>query len=110
MKLRIRTLMIAVAVAGLLLYGDDLRRRRTHFLERADDHSVYAVYYRRLVRIVADERTSPGGSDPREQFFLAEEEDAWRRRADYHESLIVKYERAARYPWLPVAPDPPEPK
>jgi hypothetical protein len=32
------------------------------------------------------------------------------RRLDYHDSLISKYERAARYPWLPVAPDPPEPK
>ena len=23
--------------------------------------------------------------------------------------IEAKYERAARYPWLPVAPDPPEP-
>ncbi len=31
----------------------------------------------------------------------------------YHEredELARKYERAARYPWLPVEPDPPEPQ
>jgi hypothetical protein len=33
-----------------------------------------------------------------------------KRRADYHAALRRKYERAARYPWLPVEPDPPEPK
>ena len=31
------------------------------------------------------------------------------KQADYHASLARKYERAARYPWLSVAPDPPEP-
>jgi hypothetical protein len=31
------------------------------------------------------------------------------RRSEYFEALQRKYERAARYPWLPVAPDPPEP-
>ena len=28
----------------------------------------------------------------------------------HFEKLRAKYERAARYPWLPVAPDPPEPR
>jgi hypothetical protein len=27
--------------------------------------------------------------------------------AAYHDALKIKYERAARYPWLPVEPDPP---
>jgi hypothetical protein len=29
--------------------------------------------------------------------------------ASYYARLRAKYERAARYPWLPVEPDPPEP-
>ena len=34
----------------------------------------------------------------------------WRRlRCDYHRALKAKYERLARYPWLSVTPDPPEP-
>jgi hypothetical protein len=28
----------------------------------------------------------------------------------WHEVLEKKYREAARYPWLPVAPDPPEPE
>jgi len=30
------------------------------------------------------------------------------RRAEAHERLATKYERAAWYPWLLIAPDPPE--
>jgi hypothetical protein len=32
-----------------------------------------------------------------------------KRLVAYYRELGVKYERAARYPWLPVEPDPPEP-
>lgn len=32
------------------------------------------------------------------------------RKAKHYTDLRAKYARAARYPWLPVAPDPPEPK
>ena len=28
---------------------------------------------------------------------------------EYHRGLIAKYKRAARYPWLPVDPDEPDP-
>jgi hypothetical protein len=31
------------------------------------------------------------------------------RRADYLTALASKYQHAARFPWLPVEPDPPEP-
>jgi hypothetical protein len=33
-----------------------------------------------------------------------------RRLTEYHHTLNLKYDRAARRPWLAVAPDPPEPK
>jgi hypothetical protein len=32
------------------------------------------------------------------------------RLATHYDLLRLKYEWAARYPWLPVAPDPPEPE
>jgi hypothetical protein len=32
------------------------------------------------------------------------------RRLEWHETMRLKYERAARNPWLPVGPEPPEPK
>ncbi len=31
-------------------------------------------------------------------------------RIAHHKAMEAKYRRAARYPWLPVVPDPPEPK
>jgi hypothetical protein len=30
--------------------------------------------------------------------------------AAYHASMLAKYQRAHLFPWLPVAPDPPEPE
>jgi hypothetical protein len=32
------------------------------------------------------------------------------KAARYHAALVAKYRRAARFPWLPVDPDPPEPE
>ena len=32
------------------------------------------------------------------------------KRVETYAALARKYERAARYPWLPVDPDPPEPR
>jgi hypothetical protein len=32
------------------------------------------------------------------------------RRIQHYRRLAEKYDFAARYPWLPVAPDPPEPE
>ena len=29
---------------------------------------------------------------------------------DYHAAMKAKYERLARYPWLSVEPEPPEPE
>ncbi len=34
----------------------------------------------------------------------------YKQRAEFYSRLREKYDRAARYPWLPVAPDPPEPE
>jgi hypothetical protein len=34
----------------------------------------------------------------------------WKRLIDQFACLKLKYERAARYPWLPVEPDPPKPE
>jgi hypothetical protein len=47
--------------------------------------------------IEARERARPGFSK-------------YRRTYDYVVAMRRKYERLARYPWLPVVPDPPEPK
>ncbi len=82
-RLTIRRLMLVVAIAGLVL--GVLVERRARFLRIAARHKIPA-------------------SDPAfnyRGFYIP-------RRLIYHGMMESKYERAARYPWLPVAPDPPE--
>jgi len=46
----------------------------------------------------------------RMKFFAGPPPENCRKLVPYYQSLRRKYERAARYPWLPVEPDPPEPE
>jgi hypothetical protein len=34
----------------------------------------------------------------------------WHRQREYHAAMVRKYRYVARFPWLPVEPDPPEPQ
>jgi hypothetical protein len=36
--------------------------------------------------------------------------ESGRRSSEYLSRLVIKYQHAARYPWLPVEPDPPRPE
>lgn len=87
-RFRLRTLMIAVAVVAWAIAAAHVRVRAKSFRARAAYHSASALHVRRRPESVA----------------MPE------KQAAYHDSLRGKYERAARYPWLPVAPDPPEPQ
>jgi hypothetical protein len=117
----IRSMMIAVAGVGMVIGGaiEIVRLRR---LSR--EYSGRVISARRAL---AYARISAGWSDER---WLAECQDIDRRnresdwfkmgrplspdvareRIAYWEPIRSKYERAARYPWLPVGPDPPRPE
>lgn len=103
-RFRIRTLMIAVAVAALFAgAGVGLLRRRSAFQRRA------AVYARAaneegLVGMYIERRYHWGPAEPEKPIIQAHY-----RRSDHYDALRAKYERAARRPWLPVPPDPPAP-
>ena len=100
--------MVAVAVAALLLGGEVLRRKRSAYLNRSNAEAASgwglltsAEIYERAIRTSADPSVAA----------------RYRRRAGldrelavYHDGLRRKYERAVRYPWLPVEPDPPMPE
>jgi hypothetical protein len=98
-RFRLRTLLIAVAVVSVALGGELMRRRRISHREQAASHSDAEE----LSRAYADDaRGQPGP--------IAPQRVAWGEvLAAYHAAMSRKYERAARYPWLPVAPDPPPP-
>jgi hypothetical protein len=101
-RFSLRWLMVATALAGLLC-GLALREawRLTivaRYREIAQRHAVLAQaapYASGLFR-------GPGGQS------LCVEFPSPQRQ--YHLRLMHKYDEAAAHPWLPIDPDPPEPK
>jgi hypothetical protein len=87
-RFSVRWLMVAVAVVALASGGWHLWELRRSHLRTALKHEVLSSLLR--------EGHADIGRDP--------------GRSDHHEALRNKYERAARHPWLPVEPDPSEPK
>jgi hypothetical protein len=87
-RLMVRWLMVAVA-AMAVVFG--VWRRREHFLERA--------------RYYADALSDPSIPPP-----PATEIDTFRARFEYYDRLRLKYEHAARFPFLPIEADPPPPE
>jgi hypothetical protein len=117
-------MMIAVAVVAIIL-GSGLQACRTYrksqmFAEKAKFHSFREWQRRRLVAAIvypAELNRKRALLFPSERKDLLESAEISERvakhegiRADYQAALKTKYERAARYPWLPVEPDPPEPE
>jgi hypothetical protein len=104
-RFTIRRMMIvvAVAIAWAGLWVGNLARLRLIYLERAtyyDGEFRVNDYQARNFERAHVER-------PREYFDVYAAQR--RERADWARILKAKYERATRYPWLPVEPDPPEP-
>jgi hypothetical protein len=89
-SLTIRRLMVIVALAAAILAGCAVvTRRRARFERLASYH---------LSRTGPAHWTSFSGT----RYDTA--------KGQWHHVLGVKYSDAARHPWLPVAPDPPEPE
>ncbi len=87
-RFTVRRMMIAVAVVALGCGG-------WHAWERINLHRRLALKHEVLAHLLREGHAHLG-PDP-----------MW---AAHHEALRIKYQRAARYPWLPVAPDPPGPE
>jgi hypothetical protein len=86
-RFTVRRLMVAVAVlAGTLAAWSWIVRRAAHYREISAYHS-------------AKWNTIDTTGTP--------EVDA---RVEWHRAMAEKYEFAARYPWLPLSSDPPEPE
>ena len=96
-RFTVRRMMVAVCVLAVALFTAVMLRRsyeyRERALENADAEELSLSY--------ADEGRGENGDPQR----VARGE----QMAAYHRALRIKYERARWYPWLPVAPDPPEP-
>src|SRR3954464_961716 len=94
-RFTVRGMMAAVAIVGAL--SGCLIERHTRFRRMAAQH--------------ANQKSRPWpshtlGGDAEVDRYMLRMIGKYR----WHDRLEPKYERAARYPWLPVAPDPPEPE
>ena len=133
-RMTTRRWMVAVAVMGLLMGGVvggvRLKRRHDYFLNLVEFH---VQLERQYVPWECAARNSLQQSDLTLNFLEAarhaESNDGvelgilrpaveWERQSAtrfaqaiaYHAAMARKYRHAARYPWLPVEPDPPEPR
>ena len=89
---RVRTLMIAVGIVALIVWGGMMSVRSYDYYRRAREYGTQERGWRRIA--------SQGGGDTK---FASE-------CTEYFTLLTAKYRRAMWRPWLPVAPDEPEPR
>ena len=116
-RLTVRQMMVAVAVVAVVTGGTVIARRQDVYRVRAVFHAqqehVAANRWRHWSQEAIRLSGPPGdrnqpGSDQERQLAVAMVAYS-RNRAAHHARLRVKYERVARYPWLPIDPDPPSP-
>jgi hypothetical protein len=104
-----RRWMLAVAAIELMIGGGVLlKQRRDYFLSLAQSHRKEVASSTARVKSLMS-RSGTAGLAIEEVMRLHHDYDRMMDRADHHASLARKYERAARYPWLPVEADPPPP-
>ncbi len=100
----------AVLLGGSVWAGKMWRLRRQHLQRVArHDRGLRAIVMER--NRMSGRLARPKGPATREQWVqsLAVFEGRNRPWVAFHEQMKAKYLRAARYPWLSVAPDPPTP-
>jgi hypothetical protein len=106
-RFTVRRTMVAVAVAASAFYGLILWRQAAEYRAKADAYELRALEDSLNARAATsnafDARREPTAAQTAERRSLE-------RRADHERRLSHKYDRAARYPFLPVALDPPEPE
>jgi hypothetical protein len=103
--------MVAVAIAGVSVYVWSMVRRAETYRRTARNWENYenelagaVEAYKGFVYLRVDVPGSPAFPD------LTPHIQQFERKAAHAGCMRRKYEHAARCPWLPVAPDPPEPK
>ena len=124
MRFTVRWIMAAVAVVAVLLFAvvqlDRFRKLGVSYSRRAAELKSEEAYTRRNIQrtevVIANIRArlepADGKGEHRLRSLLDEQRDQMARYAEYAHYLAElrsKYQHAARYPWLPVEPDPPEP-
>ena len=111
-RITVRTLMVMVAAVAVLLGGmielPRLWNLRQQYLGFAEKYGYWATRLNTAVDIRQEityySLSMPRGPEPSPARIAR-----MRAEASYYAGLRDKYQRAARRPWLPIAPDPAPP-
>ena len=117
----VRRLMVVVAIVALAFGGWGAFVRYRAIVTLSDGYRRQAIYYSAFASLsegeafefdaVAAAKKKPPDRYPGWTWeALANGGARERRLGNYYRTLAKKYEQAARYPWLPVDPDPPYPQ
>jgi hypothetical protein len=106
--------MVAVAAIGLVIGlaiggGVLLEQRRGYFVSLARSHQKEVDSSTARGKSLKSRFGGTSGMTTEVIMQLHRDYNRMMDRAEHHASLARKYENAARYPWFPVEPDPPEP-
>jgi len=93
-RFQLRTLLILVMLAGIAVGGYEIWRRSERYRARSVEAETQEHEWAKAASILRTKSVKAEVAGLR----------------DYYAALKRKYQHAARHPWLPVAPDPPEPK
>jgi hypothetical protein len=106
--------MLAVAVVAALLTAEKMRRVWRERSLKAAQFAAEAVSWSEDAAAIERMMVKPRSlGDPASLKRLADLDGIAKNYRDherYNRGLASTYARAARHPWLPVAPDAPEPK
>jgi hypothetical protein len=92
LRFTVRSLMVVVALVAFACW---VGQRHARFRALAADHES------RMIRLAIISMMRIGIAFDR----AGRRVEPW--ESDWHEAMAQKYRRAARFPWLPIAPDPP---
>ncbi len=111
-RMTTRRWMVAVAISALVIAASLWVSRRCDE-PRSIAGSPYSTSPSGIcasAKPVSIDTPTTRASDRRDRDELQMLEAHQLKLAKYHYDMARKYEHAARYPWLPVEPDPPEPR
>ena len=112
-RFTLRRLLVVIALLAVLMAAGLEAARATR---RAREYRQYAVAHAAFRDLslgeaeqYRDAYNHGEWADDKEKTQLLQREAGERALARHYDTLAAKYRRAARFPWLPVEPDPPQP-
>ena len=96
LRFTVRRMMIAVVVLALAIWSGRMWRLSQDYRELALHHAYGAATAEHIMFGSPFRQAGQRDGSPSRRELLY----------DYESDLADKYARAARYPWLPIAPDP----